>query len=150
MDQSPSWEADSFFLPSQEISRILWNLKVHYLIHKSPLPFPILSLISPVHARPSHFLKIRFNIIRIHYVGIITSLKLSHYICIVQLHYLSVFASSNKLSQHISIAKLHYRSTFLSSLTRRTECFWSLSLKLRHCSVWRMHVWTADEQFVSI
>jgi hypothetical protein len=149
MDQSPSWEADSFFLPSQEISRILWNTKVHYRIHKSPLPFPILSLISPVHAPPSHFLKIHFNIIRIHYVVIIISLKLSH-ISIVQLHYLSVLESSNKLSQHICSAKLHYGSTFLSSLTRWTECFWSLSLKLRHYSVWRMHVWTADEQFVSI
>ena len=48
MEQSPSWEANRFSA-SQEISRILLNLKVHYSIHKSPPPLPVLSHISPVH-----------------------------------------------------------------------------------------------------
>jgi hypothetical protein len=56
MDQSPSWEANSFSA-SQEIPRILWNLDVHYHIHKSPPPVPILSQLSPIRA-PSHVLKI--------------------------------------------------------------------------------------------
>ena len=41
---------------------IVWNMKVHCCIHKSPQPVRILMNISSVHAPPSHFLKIHFNI----------------------------------------------------------------------------------------
>jgi hypothetical protein len=62
MEQSPSWEANRFSA-SQEISHILWNLKVHYDNQKCPQPVPILSQIDLVHAPTSHFLKIRLNIV---------------------------------------------------------------------------------------
>jgi hypothetical protein len=48
---------------TQEISRSLWNQKVHHRIYNSLPPVPILSQIDPVYASPSNLSRIHFNII---------------------------------------------------------------------------------------
>jgi hypothetical protein len=62
MQQSPTWDANQFSA-SLDISRMVWNLKVHYRIHKSTIPVPILSQIKTVYSLPYRFLNVHFNII---------------------------------------------------------------------------------------
>ena len=62
MEQSPSWEANSFSA-SQEIPRILWNPMFHYSIQKNAPAVRILSQINPVHTTSLYFLNTHFNII---------------------------------------------------------------------------------------
>jgi Rps23 Pro-64 3,4-dihydroxylase Tpa1-like proline 4-hydroxylase len=60
-------EAESFLRSSaSQISRILWNLKVYYRVHKSPQLVPILRQMNPIHPPKPYFTKIHFNIIRIY------------------------------------------------------------------------------------
>jgi len=62
MEQRPSWEANRFSA-RQEMPRILWNLKVHYRIHKCPPPILTLSQLDRAHTPTFHFPKIHLNII---------------------------------------------------------------------------------------
>ena len=62
MEQSLSSEANRSSA-SQNIPHTLWNLKVHDHIQQHLPPFPTLNQINWIHASPSHYLKIHFNII---------------------------------------------------------------------------------------
>ena len=48
---------------NQEISRVLWNPKVHYRIYNNPQTVPILNQIDSFPVLPFQFLKAHFNII---------------------------------------------------------------------------------------
>ena len=74
MVQSSSWEAN-WFAASQEILRILWNPKVHYLTHKRPPPVPTLGQPNPNHMPTSHLLEIHPNII----ILLLDSLKMEEF-----------------------------------------------------------------------
>ena len=64
MEENPSGEADSSS-PNQEGTRMLWNLRIHYLIHNSRSLFHTLSHINLSQALSSVF-KAYFNIIFSH------------------------------------------------------------------------------------
>lgn len=57
-----SWKANSCSA-TQDVPSILWNLEVHYYIHRSQPLVPIPSHMIPVHNLPSHFFKFHFDTI---------------------------------------------------------------------------------------
>jgi hypothetical protein len=61
-EQSHFREANSHSA-SQEFPRLLWNLKVHYRIQKSPPLVRTVRQMNPVHSLPLRFSKIHSNII---------------------------------------------------------------------------------------
>jgi hypothetical protein len=64
-EKAPYWEANSHSA-SQEIHHLLWKLKFHYCVHKSPPLSPTLCHMNPVHHPLSYFFNIHLNIILYH------------------------------------------------------------------------------------
>jgi hypothetical protein len=65
MELSPSREGVDF-ADTEELPRILWNPKVHYRVHKSP----ILNQTNPINTTSSYLSKIHINIIIHYYLGL--------------------------------------------------------------------------------
>ena len=62
LEHSPSRKANTS-LATQELPRILWNPKVHHIIHNSPPPNPLLRQMDPVHA--PHPTSQRYKVVQI-------------------------------------------------------------------------------------
>jgi hypothetical protein len=59
------------FSANQDIPLFLGITKIHYRIYFSPEAVPTLNQINPIHAPPSHFLKICLNIILPLHAGVL-------------------------------------------------------------------------------
>lgn len=62
MELSPFWET-ACCAATQDFPSTLWNPTVHYRVHKSPSPVPVLCQINPDHTTPTDPSKIDLNII---------------------------------------------------------------------------------------
>jgi hypothetical protein len=125
----------------KKISRILWCLKVHYRVHKSPPLVPLLSQTNPVHGLPPYFNKIQYKII---FPSACRSSKWSHffrfphqnseflfsYICVTSLAHLIFLELMNPLLwrgvQTVKLLMMKFSSAtcYYLSLRSRYVCYY--------------------------
>ena len=132
-EQTPSSAANRSSA-SQEVIRILSHPKVHHRIHNSRPPVTVLSNINPVHALPSPFSEIHFNIelpskptsskwttsLRFHNQNPVSTSSVSHTRHMPCSSHSSWFYHTNKIRRAIKIIKFlaMYFSPFLCSVAR--------------------------------
>jgi len=136
IEHSSSWEANDSWT-SQEITRILWNPKDYYRIHKSPTRVHILSQINSLHAlSPYSFFEIYFNTLllptlraskrflslRSPHLNRVCNSPASHTRYMPCPSHSAWFAHPNSICWAVQIAKPQSCSLLHSPLTSRPKC----------------------------
>jgi hypothetical protein len=142
IEQSSSWEANSHWATSQDISHLLQKSKVNYRAHKNPPLVPILSQMHPVHNFLHYFPKIHYNII-FQSTPVCPEWSLSFSFSgqnFVRISHLTMRTFQNKVQRRMCgpmksnriISRSTMKASWFILLMWNELCFWTLSI------VWRL------------
>jgi hypothetical protein len=91
LEYSPFWEARNPSA-SQQNPCLLWNLKVHYHVHKSPPLIPALCQKKPIQILTPYCFKIHFNIILPASPGLPSGISPSHFLTKISMNFSSLLS----------------------------------------------------------